>query len=48
LRVGSGDRAQAYAAEFGIPRSFGSCAELLADRGVDAVYVPLPIALHTE
>jgi len=44
----SGDRAQAYAAEFGIPRSFGSYAELLADRGVDAVYVPLPIALHTE
>jgi predicted dehydrogenase len=44
----SGDRAQAYAAELGIPRSFGSYAELLADDGVDAVYIPLPIALHTE
>jgi xylose dehydrogenase (NAD/NADP) len=43
-----GDRAQAYAAELGIPRSFGSYAELLADAGVDAVYIPLPVALHTE
>ena len=41
-------RAVAYAAELGIPRSFGSYEELLADDEVDAVYVPLPIALHTE
>ena len=32
----------------GIPRSFGSYAELLADDGIDAVYIPLPISLHSE
>ena len=42
------DRAAAYAAELGIPRSFGSYDELLADPEIDAVYVPLPIALHAE
>ena len=41
-------RAQAHAAELGIARSFGSYDELLADPGIDAVYVPLPIAMHTE
>jgi predicted dehydrogenase len=42
------DRAAAYAAELGVPRSLGSYDALLADDGVDAVYIPLPIALHTE
>jgi predicted dehydrogenase len=42
------DRAAGYAAELGVPRSFGSYDALLADGGVDAVYIPLPIALHTE
>jgi predicted dehydrogenase len=41
-----GDRAAAYAAKHGIPRSYGSYAELLADPGVDAVYNPLPNGLH--
>ena len=41
-------RAAAYATELGVPRSFGSYDELLACDEVDAVYVPLPIALHTE
>ena len=41
-------KAAAYAGELGLARSFGSYEELLADDGVDAVYVPLPIALHTE
>jgi predicted dehydrogenase len=41
-------KAAAYAAELGVPRSYGSYQELLADDGVDAVYVPLPIAMHTE
>jgi D-xylose 1-dehydrogenase (NADP+, D-xylono-1,5-lactone-forming) len=41
-------KAAAYAAELGVPRSFGSYDELLASDDVDAVYVPLPIALHTE
>lgn len=42
------DRAAAYAAELGIPRSYGNYAALLADPDIDAVYLPLPIALHTE
>ncbi|MBL7255324.1 Gfo/Idh/MocA family protein [Paractinoplanes lichenicola] len=41
-------RAAAYAAELGVPRSHGSYEELLADDEVDSVYVPLPVALHTE
>jgi predicted dehydrogenase len=41
-------KAAAYVAELGVPRSFGSYDELLACDQVDAVYVPLPIALHTE
>ncbi|NMD54781.1 Gfo/Idh/MocA family oxidoreductase [Tsukamurella conjunctivitidis] len=42
------DRAAAYAAEVGVPVAFGSYEELLADSGIDAVYVPLPITLHGE
>lgn len=42
------EKAAAYAAELGLPRSFGSYDELLASDEIDAVYVPLPIALHTE
>jgi xylose dehydrogenase (NAD/NADP) len=41
-------RAAAFAAELGIPRSVGSYQALLADDGVDAIYIPLPIALHSE
>lgn len=48
MRVGAVIALRLMSAELGVPRSFGSYAELLADRGVDAVYVPLPIALHTE
>src|SRR5512144_1472362 len=40
------DRAAAYAAELGVPHSYGSYEALLADDAVHAVYVPLPIALH--
>ena len=40
-------KAPAYAAQLGVPRSFGSYEELLACDEVEAVYVPLPIALHT-
>jgi predicted dehydrogenase len=32
----------------GLEASFGSYEELLASEAVDAVYVPLPVALHTE
>jgi xylose dehydrogenase (NAD/NADP) len=41
-------RAQAYAAEHGIPRSHGSYEALLTDPDVDAVYVSLPNRLHHE
>jgi predicted dehydrogenase len=39
-------RAEAYAAEKGIPRAHGSYEDLLADDAVEAVYVPLPNSLH--
>jgi xylose dehydrogenase (NAD/NADP) len=41
-------KARAFAREFAIARHFGSYEELLADRGVDAVYIPLPNSLHAE
>jgi xylose dehydrogenase (NAD/NADP) len=40
--------AAAYAREWGIPTAHGSYEALLADDGVDAVYVSLPNALHVE
>jgi xylose dehydrogenase (NAD/NADP) len=42
------DKAQAFARDFGIARHFGSYEALLADREIDAVYVPLPNSLHAE
>jgi D-xylose 1-dehydrogenase (NADP+, D-xylono-1,5-lactone-forming) len=39
-------RASAYARERGIPVAHGSYEELLADDGVDVVYVSLPNGLH--
>jgi xylose dehydrogenase (NAD/NADP) len=42
------ERARAYAAEWGIERSWGSYEELVADPGIDVVYVPLPNHLHVE
>ncbi|MFB6250094.1 MAG: Gfo/Idh/MocA family protein [Halobellus sp.] len=41
-------RATEVAAEFGIPRSYGSYEELLGDDEIDAVYNPLPNGLHAE
>ena len=40
------NKAQAAAAELGIPRAFGSYEEMLADPGIDAVYIPLPNHMH--
>src|ERR1700692_1098786 len=39
-------KARAFAREFAVARHFGSYEELLADRGVDAGYIPLPNRLH--
>lgn len=39
-------RAQAAAAELGIPRAYGSYEELLDDDAIDAIYNPLPNHLH--
>jgi predicted dehydrogenase len=42
------DRAQAQADTFGIESVLGSYDELLADDGIEAVYIPLPNALHVD
>ncbi len=44
----SSDKAAAFAAEFGIARCHASYEALLADDGIDAVYIPLPNHLHAE
>jgi len=42
------ERAQAFAAEQGIPRALGSYEELIADSEIDAIYIPLPNSMHAE
>jgi predicted dehydrogenase len=42
------ERAQAFAAEFGVARSYGSYESLVADSGVDAIYVASPHSEHHD
>src|SRR5260370_3113654 len=39
-------RAETVAQKFGIPKAYGSYDQLLADRDVDAIYIPLPNEQH--
>ncbi len=41
-----GERAKQAAAELGIPKSYGSYEEILADPEINAIYNPLPNHLH--
>ncbi|MEP9387428.1 Gfo/Idh/MocA family oxidoreductase [Mesorhizobium sp. KR9-304] len=50
VAITSRDEAKAatVAAEFGIPRHYGSLAEMLTDPLVEAVYIPTPNSAHVE
>ena len=40
--------ADAFAERFGVPLAYGSYEELLANKEVDAIYIPLPTSQHVE
>ncbi|MFD1210732.1 Gfo/Idh/MocA family protein [Arthrobacter sp. GCM10027362] len=42
------EKAREYADKHGVPQAFGSYEALLASPDIDAVYIPLPNALHLE
>ncbi len=42
------DRAQAFAADFGVERAHGTYEDLVADDGVDAIYVASPHSEHHD
>ncbi len=42
------EKARRYQREFGFEKAYGSYDELLNDREVEAVYIPLPNSLHCE
>ena len=42
------EKAEAFAAELGIPKAYGSYEALLEAGDIDAVYIPLPNSLHRE
>lgn len=43
-----GTKAAAFAAEMGMPRHLASYEALLADPGIEAIYIPLPNDMHCE
>lgn len=43
-----GERAAAAAAEAGVEKWYGNYEDLLADPGIDAIYIPLPNHLHVQ
>ncbi|RLD21938.1 MAG: gfo/Idh/MocA family oxidoreductase [Bacteroidetes bacterium] len=44
----SQERADNFAARYGIPKAYGSYAELYADKEIDAIYVATPHTFHHE
>lgn len=50
VAIGSRDlaKAQKFSGEHGIPKSFGSYAEVVQDRDIDGIYIALPNGLHKE
>ncbi len=42
------EKARQFASEFGIEKAYGSYEELLQDKAVQAVYIPLPNNLHLK
>lgn len=50
VAVGSRDkvRSEKFSEEMKIPQAFGSYDEILQHPGIDAVYIPLPAAMHCE
>ena len=44
----SAEKAQRFAAEYKIPRALANYEALLADDGIDAIYIPVPNSLHAE
>ena len=45
---GRPELAESFAREFGAPRWYATSTELLADPGIDAVYIATPVRLHAE
>jgi len=44
----SATKARDWAEKFSLPKSYGSYEDLLADKEIEAVYIPLPNHLHFE
>ncbi|MCR5625315.1 MAG: Gfo/Idh/MocA family oxidoreductase, partial [Lachnospiraceae bacterium] len=42
------EKAESFKQEFGFEKAYGSYEELLADKDVQAVYIPLPNDLHVK